>query len=593
MSAFANLMGRIGFEVKDGKLVSVNQKLTETERRMRSAAREARNAQRAISGTFNAMALAAKGYVAYRVGRFFTTDWAQSADAMMKISGAIGITTDSYQGLTYAASLSGLAQNDLNTGLTKLGKKAYDAAHGNVQLAQTFKKLGIAVTDSDKKVRPADELFLDLADKFSAMKAGGDKTALSMILFEESGAKFINMLNNGRGGIKAFTEEAKKLGYVMSEKQAKQAEKLNDSMFRLKAISMGLRNMIALELVPRITDMATRFKDWYITGNNAVRLMGWLQKAAIFASAAMALIVTNKMLTMFKAFGSYVAHMTRALVFLGRAGLMANIKVGLLVATIALIGLAIEDLIGFAQGKDSLIGRVLGDSKEGKELKTTLLVIGDSLKSVGSAFTKYLAPVLPWLAKWLGRILVAAVVLVASFIVGLQKIGEWVAWLGGALVSMWESAVDAWHSFTQAIADGWAWIKNTFASLGGAISGAFATAYDVIKAMILKVIDVVTWPFRKVVAAYEWMKNKINPSVGGSKWGERAEGISLPADFMATRGQPANSNKSVSVGNVTVSVAGTTGMGKEELEAAVKAGTHQALHRLILDAFGDYREVAS
>ncbi|MFX9699918.1 hypothetical protein ABTP10_19410, partial [Acinetobacter baumannii] len=77
-----------------------------------------------------------------------------------------GIAATEMGGIGYAAQMSG---NDLQTvsdGLTKLNKSVAQAASGNKEMADTFKSMGINVLDSTGKVKLADDVLKEVADKF-------------------------------------------------------------------------------------------------------------------------------------------------------------------------------------------------------------------------------------------------------------------------------------------------------------------------------------------------------------------------------------------------------------------------------------------
>ena len=61
--------------------------------------------------------------------------------------------------------------------------------------AKAFKALGISVKDNEGNLRSSEEVFLDVADKFSKMEDGAGKTTLAIKLFGKSGADLIPLLN--------------------------------------------------------------------------------------------------------------------------------------------------------------------------------------------------------------------------------------------------------------------------------------------------------------------------------------------------------------------------------------------------------------
>jgi hypothetical protein len=121
--------------------------------------------------------------------------------------------------------------------------------------------LGIAVTDSAGKLRPMDEVMMEVADRFASMENGAEKTALAIKLFGRSGSELIPFLNLGRAGLAELRKEAERLGIVMSDSDAAASDKFKDALVSLKASVQGVGMTIGKILIPagqQIIDMFTR-----------------------------------------------------------------------------------------------------------------------------------------------------------------------------------------------------------------------------------------------------------------------------------------------------------------------------------------------
>jgi len=178
-----------------------------------------------------------------------------AADAARKQAQAIGLTTEALTSLQWAASQSGVSTNDLSAAFGRLNRAAMDAATGSEKQAQLFAKLGVSVTDSEGALRSGDAILMDLADRFKQLPDGVEKSALAMELFGRSGAKLIPMLNAGSDGLTQLREEAERLGLVINDKQAQEAEQFNDSISALGAQSKGAANIVSGELLPTLNTM--------------------------------------------------------------------------------------------------------------------------------------------------------------------------------------------------------------------------------------------------------------------------------------------------------------------------------------------------
>ncbi len=208
-----------------------------------------------------------------------------AADAARKQAQAIGLTTEALTSLQWAASQSGVSTNDLSAAFGRLNRAAMDAATGSEKQAQLFAKLGVSVTDSEGALRSGDAILMDLADRFKQLPDGVEKSALAMELFGRSGAKLIPMLNAGSDGLTQLREEAERLGLVINDQQAQEAEQFNDSISALGAQSKGAANIVSGELLPTLNTMVGLLGETASAGEATTI-------AANFLSGALKLLAT-------------------------------------------------------------------------------------------------------------------------------------------------------------------------------------------------------------------------------------------------------------------------------------------------------------
>ncbi|MFK5283958.1 hypothetical protein ACI3PL_30705, partial [Lacticaseibacillus paracasei] len=76
--------------------------------------------------------------------------------------------------------------------------------------------LGISVSTASGQLKTNDQILAQVFDKFAAMPDGIEKTALAVHIFGRSGATLIPLLNEGTQGLSAMSEEASRLGLIVS-----------------------------------------------------------------------------------------------------------------------------------------------------------------------------------------------------------------------------------------------------------------------------------------------------------------------------------------------------------------------------------------
>ncbi|RQW89935.1 MAG: hypothetical protein EHM79_02185 [Geobacter sp.] len=176
-----------------------------------------------------------------------------AADEMGKMSQKVGVSVEALSELKYAGDLADVSLDQLGVGLKQLSKNMRDASLGGKEQARAFKEIGVEIKNTDGTLRKTDDVFRDVAEKFSTMEDGAEKTALSMKVFGRSGADLIPLLNSGASGLNDMATEARALGVVFTGEAAKAAEQFNDNLTTLKAsftgIAVGIVNNGIMPLV--------------------------------------------------------------------------------------------------------------------------------------------------------------------------------------------------------------------------------------------------------------------------------------------------------------------------------------------------------
>lgn len=205
------------------------------------------------------------------------------ADALGKSAQKIGLPVEALSRLRYAADLSGLSMEKLQTGVGLLSQRMADAAAGKTEAAAALAAVGVAATDAAGNLRPTEAVIADLADAFAAMEDGPAKTAAAMKLFGESGREMIPLLNGGAAALRAMGDEAERMGLVISEDTFRNAEVFNDNLTRLQKTMGALGTIVTAELAP----VLARFSE--VAAGLAARFQGMSPEVRRFATAVAAI----------------------------------------------------------------------------------------------------------------------------------------------------------------------------------------------------------------------------------------------------------------------------------------------------------------
>lgn len=202
---------------------------------------------------------------------------AETADQMGKLAQSAGVSTEELSRLAYAGDLSGVSLEDLSAALRRL---ADDAATGGKNLAE----VGLKAVDSSGRLKSADTIFREVADRFQAMPDGVTKTSAAITLFGRNLAgQLIPLLNGGSKGLRELADESDRFGKTITADKARRAEEFNDNLTRLQSLAQGAGQEIGNALVPALNDLALAFLESFTEGEKLTRdqsIREWADQAA-------------------------------------------------------------------------------------------------------------------------------------------------------------------------------------------------------------------------------------------------------------------------------------------------------------------------
>jgi hypothetical protein len=201
------------------------------------------------------------------------------ADQMGKLAQQTGTTSEFLSSMGLVASQTGTSLETIAKSTQRLSMNMMDAGRGTGEARHAFEDLNLTLTTSEGTLRNAEDVLLDIAEKFSGMEDGAEKTAMAMRIFGRQGAELIPMLNQGRDGIEDLRQKAEEMGLVISTKTAQQAAYLNDQLDMLRSSALGAGRSIALDLVPWLNDAVDVIKFAY--NESGTLMAAWVALGAV------------------------------------------------------------------------------------------------------------------------------------------------------------------------------------------------------------------------------------------------------------------------------------------------------------------------
>lgn len=183
-------------------------------------------------------------------------DFSNQGDAIHKMAGRTGASTEALSQLAHAAGLSGTSIETVEKGMRKLNELTVDAASGSKSAAAALRSVGLSA-DQLQGLAP-DEQLRAVAEALSRVTDTGQRAALAADLLGKSGAEMLPMMEGGAEGIRDMMAEADKLGLTMSGEQAEAAAKFNDAWSRTTAAAGAAGRMIGTALAPAMAWLFNR-----------------------------------------------------------------------------------------------------------------------------------------------------------------------------------------------------------------------------------------------------------------------------------------------------------------------------------------------
>ena len=185
-----------------------------------------------------------------------TVEAAAYADEMLTQSTVTGMSVESLQAYSYAADLADVSMETLTGSMAKQVKSMSNARDGSAKFADAYAKLGISVADSNGQLRDSETVYWETIDALGKISNETERDALAMQIFGKSAQELNPIIAQGSAGIAALTEEAKRMGAVLSEESIEKLGAFDDSVQRLKQGSEAAQRVMGTVLLPQLQTLA-------------------------------------------------------------------------------------------------------------------------------------------------------------------------------------------------------------------------------------------------------------------------------------------------------------------------------------------------
>lgn len=199
-------------------------------------------------------------------------DAADFGSEIHDIAAKTGLGAETISTLAFAAKQAGTDIASVSTSLTLFEKNIGKAAEGGKAATEVMKRLGI---DPKAAINDLDGALAQVFKRISELKPGVEQTKAATDAFGRSGAALIPIINDVGGDFEAFKQQAKALGVVLTDEDARAADEFGDTLDLLKSQAQGVGFQFAKQFMPDITRAMNEVSKFFISNQETVR--GWGQ----------------------------------------------------------------------------------------------------------------------------------------------------------------------------------------------------------------------------------------------------------------------------------------------------------------------------
>jgi hypothetical protein len=275
-----------------------------------------------------------------------------ASDEQGKLAAEIGVSVGELDALQFAARRAGGTAEGMARGLQELSKRAGEAARGVGSGVEAFGLLGISVHDSNGNLKNTSQLFREVSGRIQGLSKGTQLELLDKLGLKDN----VRLLQAGAGEIANLTAEARALGVTTAEDAAIAAE-FQDSLTDIWQVTKQLSRILVRVFAPVLKDINLRLTEWWKNNKTFIEqnMPMYIERITLalkILSATMATLIALK-------FAQSLVTLVSLLRAVGVAGAFAAAGPLALVAIVAALVIAIQDIYTYTQGGDSIFGRLL------------------------------------------------------------------------------------------------------------------------------------------------------------------------------------------------------------------------------------------
>lgn len=192
--------------------------------------------------------------------------FAARGDDISDISKRVGMSAEAWQEYVYAAKLADLTSEDLTGVMQKMNNNLGQLKTGTGTLYTNLTKTNPALARQLRTVKDSDQAFSLLMDSIAKETNVQKRAALAQAAFGKSGQAIIDMA----GDLNEKRREAHAAGAVISNEDVQNAQRMHNSILRLKSSGMGLLNNVLGRIAASLAPILEKWSAWVMTNRELI-----------------------------------------------------------------------------------------------------------------------------------------------------------------------------------------------------------------------------------------------------------------------------------------------------------------------------------
>ena len=175
------------------------------------------------------------------------------ADTLITLSAQTGLSTDTLEKYNAVAELADVSMETFTGSLAKTTKAMSEAQNGNKKYAETYKKLGVSVTDANGNLRDSEDVYWETVDALKGIENETERDAIAMELFGKKAQDLNTIIEMGSEGFKELEQQAVDMGAVLGGEGLAALGALDDQMQIFSSTTGATKNILASAFAPAMT----------------------------------------------------------------------------------------------------------------------------------------------------------------------------------------------------------------------------------------------------------------------------------------------------------------------------------------------------